>query len=68
MEGSQPDCPFCDSTDVTAEMQWGGQIITSQWRCNACNSYFEAVRPEFDDASSSFAIPAVTSGPRGSRH
>ena len=29
--------------------QWGGQIITSQWRCRACGSYFEALRDDFDD-------------------
>ena len=29
--------------------QWGGQIITSQWQCKACNSYFEALREDFDD-------------------
>ncbi len=42
-------CPFCDSSDVERVGQWGGQIITSQWRCSACSSYFEAVRDDFDD-------------------
>jgi hypothetical protein len=28
--------------------QWGGQIITSQWRCGACGSYFEAIREDLD--------------------
>ena len=42
-------CPFCDSADVERVAQWGGQIITAQWRCGACNSYFEAVREDFDD-------------------
>jgi hypothetical protein len=39
---------------VTVERvgQWGGQIITSQWRCQACNSYFEALREDFDDPGS----------------
>ena len=41
-------CPFCSSADVERVGQWGGQIITAQWRCNACNSYFEAVREDFD--------------------
>ncbi len=27
---------------------WGGQIITSQMRCRACNTYFEAIRDEFE--------------------
>jgi hypothetical protein len=42
-------CPFCDSADVERVAQWGGQIITAQWRCATCNSYFEAVREDFDD-------------------
>jgi ribosomal protein L37AE/L43A len=46
-----PACPFCDSRSVERVAQWGGQIITSPWRCLGCNSYFEAVRAEFDDTS-----------------
>ena len=42
-------CPFCSSADVERVAQWGGQIITAQWRCSACNSYFEAVRDDFDE-------------------
>jgi transposase-like protein len=45
-------CPFCDSPDVERVGQWGGQIITAQWRCSACNSYFEAVREDFDEQPS----------------
>ncbi len=41
-------CPFCSAQDAERVAQWGGQIITAQWRCNACNSYFEAVRDDFD--------------------
>jgi hypothetical protein len=44
-----PQCPFCGARTVERVGQWGGQIITSQWRCQACNSYFEAVRDDFDD-------------------
>ena len=40
-------CPFCDSADVEEVSQWGGQIITRQVRCRACNTYFEAVRDDF---------------------
>jgi transposase-like protein len=43
-------CPFCEAREVERVGQWGGQIITSQWRCTACGSYFEAVRDDFDDA------------------
>ena len=42
-------CPFCSSERVERVAQWGGQIITAQWRCNECSSYFEAVRDDFDD-------------------
>jgi hypothetical protein len=54
-------CPFCDSPDVERVGQWGGQIITSQWRCAACSSYFEAVREDFDDAPQRAATAASAS-------
>jgi hypothetical protein len=41
-------CPFCASPDVELVSAWGGQIITSQMRCSSCNSYFEAVRQDFE--------------------
>jgi formate dehydrogenase maturation protein FdhE len=41
-------CPFCDSPDVETVAAWGGQLMTRQMRCRACNSHFEAVRDEFD--------------------
>jgi transposase-like protein len=44
-----PRCPFCASADVERVGQWGGQIITAQWVCRACNSHFEAIREDFDD-------------------
>ncbi len=50
------NCPFCSSAQVERVAQWGGQIITAQWRCNACNSYFEAVRDDFDSGSAT-AVP-----------
>lgn len=43
-------CPFCDSEDIELVSAWGGQIITSQVRCRSCNTYFEAVRDEFNPA------------------
>lgn len=43
-------CPFCGSEDVEVVAPWGGQIITSQVRCWACNTYFEAIREEFEGA------------------
>ena len=47
---ASPHCPFCDAAAVERVAQWGGQIITSQWRCEACGSYFEALREDFEDA------------------
>jgi hypothetical protein len=41
-------CPFCSSPDVEMVSPWGGQIITCQMRCQACNTYFEAIRDEFE--------------------
>ena len=46
---SAPPCPFCGAADAERVGQWGGQIITSQWRCGACGSYFEALREDFAD-------------------
>jgi C4-type Zn-finger protein len=43
-------CPFCESGEVELVSPWGGQMITSQMRCRACNTYFEAIRPEFEAA------------------
>jgi transposase-like protein len=47
-----PDCPFCGSVAVERIGQWGGQIITAQWRCLWCGSYYEAIREELGEASS----------------
>ena len=55
-------CPFCSSAEVERVAQWGGQIITAQWRCSACNSYFEAVREDFDDLTR--VDPAASDPPR----
>lgn len=53
---AEPTCPFCEARDVERIAQWGGQMITSQWRCGACRSYFEALRDEFEDSSSTAAV------------
>lgn len=47
---TEPACPFCGGSEVEQVGLWGGQMITSQWYCRACASYFEAVRDAFDDA------------------
>jgi transposase-like protein len=41
-------CPFCNADDVERVSQFGGQLMTSQWQCRACGSYFEAVREDFE--------------------
>ncbi|MEA2278156.1 MAG: hypothetical protein QOC78_3116 [Solirubrobacteraceae bacterium] len=45
-----PACPFCAAGDAELVSQFGSQIITSQWRCRSCGTYFEAVRDDFSDA------------------
>jgi hypothetical protein len=50
-----PRCPFCDSADAELVSPWGGQIITSQMRCRTCNTYFEAIREEFEVSTTSSA-------------
>lgn len=53
-------CPFCSSDDVELVSPWAGQLITSQLRCRACNTYFEAIRQEFEPGESgSTATPAI---------
>jgi hypothetical protein len=44
-------CPFCSSSDVEMVSPWGGQMITSQMRCRGCNTYFEAIRDDFESAA-----------------
>lgn len=51
-----PECPFCGSLSVERIGQWGGQIITAQWRCLACASYYEAIREELAEGCSDPAI------------
>jgi transposase-like protein len=56
-----PACPFCGASGAERVGQWGGQIITSQWRCGACGSYFEALREDFDDDAPAAAPAAADS-------
>lgn len=48
-------CPFCESDDVEIVSPWAGQIITCQMRCRTCNTYFEAIREEFETSTTSSA-------------
>jgi transcriptional regulator NrdR family protein len=53
-------CPFCESEDVEVVSPWAGQIITCQMRCRTCNTYFEAIREEFDrEASGSWTTSSA---------
>ena len=51
-----------------ASRQWGGQIITAQWRCGACNSYFEAVRDDYSDSPISAPMTSVMPSGTPSSH
>ena len=48
MSPGELNCPFCGSEDIEQVSAWGSQIITRQVRCRSCNTYFEAVRDEFE--------------------
>jgi hypothetical protein len=39
-------CPFCRSTTVELISLFGSQLLLSQYRCSACRSYFEGLRPD----------------------
>jgi hypothetical protein len=39
-------CPFCESERTELIALFGSQLLTSQYRCIACGSYFEGLRPE----------------------
>lgn len=59
----EPACPFCGAQGCERVGQWGGQMITAQWRCAACGSYFEAVREEFGDGPL-YGVGVAVSGPK----
>jgi hypothetical protein len=42
--GDPVRCPFCDATTVSTVAPFGSQLLMSQFRCEACRSYFEGVR------------------------
>ena len=50
MSADAPACPFCGSEQTEQVSAWGGQMITSQARCAACNTYFEVVQQDFETA------------------
>ena len=46
-------CPFCHAMDVQLISLFGSQLLTSQYRCRSCQSYFEGLREDrWTEASS----------------
>ena len=39
-------CPFCGAASARLLSLFGSQLLLSQYRCAACGSYFEGVRPD----------------------
>jgi hypothetical protein len=39
-------CPFCDAASAQLLSLFGSQLLLSQYRCHACGSYFEGIRPD----------------------
>ena len=42
-------CTFCNAERAALVSLFGSQLLLSQYRCRACGSYFEGVRPELSD-------------------
>lgn len=42
------ECPFCEAEKAELISLFGSQLLTSQYRCRECGSYFEAVRRDED--------------------
>ena len=40
----QLSCPFCDSTDVVKDSDFGPEISKSQHYCNFCETPFERIK------------------------
>ena len=39
-------CPFCAAEKADLVSLFGSQLLLSQYRCTACGSYFEGLRPD----------------------
>jgi transposase-like protein len=61
MSSDAATCPFCASPDVETVAAWGGQLITQQMRCRACNTHFEALREAFADRAAEDLSPWTSS-------
>lgn len=47
--GQIPVCAHCGSSEVSMVSLFGGQLMTSQYRCGKCLSYFEQIRWDGND-------------------
>jgi transposase-like protein len=59
------ECPFCRSTRTRMISLFGSQLLLSQYRCAACGSYFEGLRPDAAEADSLLCHPAAERGTSG---
>ena len=44
-----PVCAHCGSASVTRVSLFGSQLMTSQYRCGQCRTYFEHIRWDEED-------------------
>jgi ring-1,2-phenylacetyl-CoA epoxidase subunit PaaD len=42
--GAEVRCPFCGSPQTEPVALFGSTLLTSQYRCRACRTYFEWIR------------------------
>lgn len=49
MEPQAPVCAHCGSASVTRVAPFGSQLMTSQYRCEQCRTYFEHIRWDEED-------------------
>lgn len=45
-EADTTRCPFCGAETVDLVSFFGSQLLTSQFRCASCMSYFEGLRDD----------------------
>jgi len=61
-------CPFCESEGTELIALFGSQLLTSQYRCAACGSYFEGLRPEPEADQSRYSPSGETRVSHGAKH
>ncbi len=67
-QGRAPVCVHCGSTVVTRIALFGSQLMTSQYRCEQCRTYFEHIRWDDEDqgADADPGEPANKRAPKAS--